>query len=82
MVPVREPLVVTTGFGPEPVGVRGPGATTSFAAEPAGTHGAVGAHGALTGAAHPPVVAVAPMPGVAPVADHAAALASPVTYAA
>ena len=32
MVPVREPLVVTTGFGPEPVGARSQGVPTGFAA--------------------------------------------------
>jgi transcriptional regulator with XRE-family HTH domain len=69
-VQVREPLVVTTGFGAEPVAAHGPVTTTL----------SVGVHGPAT--AHAPVVAVAAVPAASPVNDHGADLASPVTYAA
>jgi len=78
MVPMREPLVVTTGFGAEPVGSHVPVATTLSV----GAHGAVGAHVGAHSGAHTPVVAVAGVPAGVPATDHGAALASPVTYAA
>jgi DNA-binding Xre family transcriptional regulator len=76
MVSVREPMVVTTGFGPDPVGVHG----SVPASLPHAAHGPTSP--ALGG--HPPVVVVAAVTNAGPGTgvEHAAALASPVTYAA
>jgi len=73
-VTVREPLVVTTGFGGQPVGVHG-----SAGGPVLPVTAALGAAQATVGAHAPVIAAVSASSGPA---EHSAALTSPVTYAA